>query len=73
MAYTDPLQSTPNLRLCHLKVVGISFVEEAHEMVTGGADATFLVWHLPNLQLKQRFTRSSASPLVSDRLEKDAT
>lgn len=41
------------------------FAEEELELVTGGADGTFLVWRMPNLVLKQRFTRLNASPLVS--------
>lgn len=41
------------------------FAEEELELVTGGADGTFLVWQMPNLVLKQRFTRLNASPLVS--------
>ena len=41
------------------------FAEEELELVTGGADGIFLVWRMPNLVLKQRFTRLKASPLVS--------
>lgn len=42
------------------------FAEEELELVTGGADGKFLVWQMPSLVLKQRFTRSNASPLVSE-------
>lgn len=49
----------------HNQVVGMVFAEEELELVTGGADGTFLVWQMPTLSLKQRFTRLSTSPLVS--------
>eukprot|EP00904_Undaria_pinnatifida_P002793 jgi/Undpi1/12514/HiC_scaffold_6.g02183.m1 len=45
------------------QVIGLAFIEEEREVVTGGADSTFLVWHVPTLVLKQRLTRSSSSPL----------
>lgn len=41
------------------------FAEEELEVITGGADGTFLVWRMPTLVLKQRFTRLTTSPLVS--------
>lgn len=41
------------------------FAEEELEVITGGADGTFLVWQMPTLVLKQRFTRLTTSPLVS--------
>lgn len=40
------------------------FAEEELELITGGADGTFLVWQMPSLVLKQRFTRLHTSPLV---------
>eukprot|EP00903_Cladosiphon_okamuranus_P012920 g12063.t1 len=46
------------------QVVGMVFAAEELELVTGGADGTFLVWHMPNLVLKQRFTRLHTSPFV---------
>lgn len=52
-----------------VKVVGIVFAEEELEVVTGGADGTFLVWQMPSLVLKQRFARSNASPLVRHQLQ----
>lgn len=48
------------------KVVGISFVNHDLEVVTGSADAVFFVWLLPELVMKQRFTRSCESPLVRE-------
>ena len=45
------------------------FAEEELELVTGGADGKFLVWQMPSLVLKQRFTRLKASPLVSEARE----
>lgn len=47
-----------------VKVVGIAFAEEELEVVTGGADGIFLVWKVPSLVLKQRFSRLNTSPLV---------
>ena len=41
------------------------FAAEELELITGGADGTFLVWQMPSLELKQRFTRLQTSPLVS--------
>ncbi|CAM9206262.1 unnamed protein product [Scytosiphon promiscuus] len=46
------------------QVVGIAFAEEELEVLTGGADGTFLVWQIPSLVLKQRFASSKNSPLV---------
>lgn len=54
-----PLSPSPDA-----KVVGIEFAEEELEVVTGGADGTFLVWEVPSLVLKQRFARLNTSPLV---------
>ncbi|CAM9150457.1 unnamed protein product, partial [Hapterophycus canaliculatus] len=46
------------------QVAGIAFAEEELEVLTGGADGTFLVWQMPSLVLKQRFTSSNSSPLA---------
>lgn len=45
-------------------MVGIAVAEEELEVLTGGADGTFLVWQIPSLVLKQRFASSNSSPLV---------
>eukprot|EP00752_Nemacystus_decipiens_P009657 g8628.t1 len=50
------------------QVVGMVFAAEELELVTGGADGTFLVWQMPSLVLKQRFTRLNASPLADQAL-----
>lgn len=47
------------------KVVGISFTDDDLEVITGGADGVFVVWQMPSLVVKQRFTRAQNSPLVS--------
>lgn len=64
--YLYPLRVTPRQMLMShtTKVVGMVFIEGELEVVTGSADATFLVWHVPALTLKQRFTRCSSSPMV---------
>lgn len=46
-------------------MVGIAFADDELELITGGADGVFLVWQMPSLVLKQRFTRAKNSPLVS--------
>lgn len=48
-----------------MKVIGIAFADGELELITGGADGVFLVWQMPSLVLKQRFTRAKNSPLVS--------
>lgn len=53
------------------QVVGMVFAEEELELVTGGVDGTFLVWQMPTLVLKQRFTRVHSSPLVSSAVGRD--
>lgn len=57
----------PGLGACsrRYQVVGMVFAEEELELITGGADGTFLVWQMPSLALKQRITRLHTSPLVS--------
>ena len=49
-----------------VEVVGISFVYNELEVVTGSIDSIFFVWRLPSLVIKQRFARSSSSPLVRE-------
>lgn len=62
----SPVRHPPHTLASHtMKVVGIVFLEDELEVITGGADATFLVWDLAALTLKQRFTRCSSSPMVS--------
>lgn len=46
------------------KVIGMVFVPDGSEVITGSKNAVFMVWRLPGLVLKQRFTRSSCSPMV---------
>ncbi|CAM9103616.1 unnamed protein product [Ectocarpus sp. 13 AM-2016] len=46
------------------QVVGIAFTDDDLEVITGGADGVFLVWQMPSLVVKQRFTRAKNSPLV---------
>ncbi|CAM9705457.1 unnamed protein product, partial [Ectocarpus sp. 4 AP-2014] len=46
------------------QVVGIAFTDDDLEVITGGADGVFLVWQIPSLVVKQRFTRAKNSPLV---------
>ncbi|CAM9375604.1 unnamed protein product, partial [Ectocarpus fasciculatus] len=46
------------------QVIGIVFADGELELITGGADGVFLVWQMPSLVLKQRFTRAKNSPLV---------
>lgn len=64
--YLYPPRVTPRHTLVYhtMKVVGMVLIEGELEVVTGSADATFLVWHVPALTLKQRFTRCSSSPMV---------